>query len=99
MFHSILTSQLFSPSVSDLSLFCFCSCLCQSSCSLHVSAGAGSSPVNAALLTMFHCSSVSVTGHVESELPHKECLKHKGQTHFASSDSEVEIVGVQEKPR
>ncbi|XP_008324510.1 protein ARK2N isoform X3 [Cynoglossus semilaevis] len=41
-----------------------------------------------------------IPGHVESELPHKECLKHnKGQTHFASSDSEVEIVGVQEKPR
>lgn len=41
-----------------------------------------------------------LTGHVEAELSHKgSSLHHKGQIHIASSDSEVEIVGVQEKAR
>ncbi|XP_058473161.1 uncharacterized protein C18orf25 homolog isoform X1 [Solea solea] len=35
----------------------------------------------------------SISGHVEED------LSHKGQINVASSDSEVEIVGVQEKPR
>ncbi|KAG7498327.1 hypothetical protein JOB18_005635 [Solea senegalensis] len=35
----------------------------------------------------------SISGHVEAD------LSHKGQINVASSDSEVEIVGVQEKPR
>ncbi|KAL3041220.1 hypothetical protein OYC64_019428 [Pagothenia borchgrevinki] len=42
----------------------------------------------------------SLSGHVEAELSHKgSSLHHKGQIHIASSDSEVEIVGVQEKAR
>ncbi|XP_031716190.1 protein ARK2N isoform X1 [Anarrhichthys ocellatus] len=42
----------------------------------------------------------SVSGHVEAELSHKESSHHnKGQINIASSDSEVEIVGVQEKAR
>uniref|UniRef100_A0A3Q3AW44 Arkadia (RNF111) N-terminal like PKA signaling regulator 2N n=1 Tax=Kryptolebias marmoratus TaxID=37003 RepID=A0A3Q3AW44_KRYMA len=36
---------------------------------------------------------------VEAELSHKESSQHKGQINVASSDSEVEIVGVQEKAR
>ncbi|XP_031716193.1 protein ARK2N isoform X3 [Anarrhichthys ocellatus] len=41
-----------------------------------------------------------ITGHVEAELSHKESSHHnKGQINIASSDSEVEIVGVQEKAR
>lgn len=45
-------------------------------------------------------SSFFVSGHVEAELSHKESLQHsKGQINIASSDSEVEIVGVQEKAR
>ncbi|XP_040013141.1 uncharacterized protein C18orf25 homolog isoform X3 [Xiphias gladius] len=41
-----------------------------------------------------------IPGHVEAELSHKESSQHsKGQINIASSDSEVEIVGVQEKPR
>lgn len=41
-----------------------------------------------------------VSGHVEAELSHKESSQHnKGQINIASSDSEVEIVGVQEKAR
>lgn len=41
-----------------------------------------------------------VSDHVEAELSHKESLQHnKGQINIASSDSEVEIVGVQEKAR
>ncbi|XP_034095576.1 uncharacterized protein C18orf25 homolog isoform X3 [Gymnodraco acuticeps] len=41
-----------------------------------------------------------LTGNVEAELSHKgSSLHHKGQIHIASSDSEVEIVGVQEKAR
>lgn len=41
----------------------------------------------------------SISGHVEAELSHKESSQHKGQINIASSDSEVEIVGVQEKAR
>ncbi|KAK9532549.1 hypothetical protein VZT92_009929 [Zoarces viviparus] len=41
----------------------------------------------------------SVSGHVEAELSHKESSHNKGQINIASSDSEVEIVGVQEKAR
>lgn len=41
-----------------------------------------------------------IPGHVEAELSHKESSqRNKGQINIASSDSEVEIVGVQEKPR
>ncbi|KAM3599398.1 uncharacterized protein V6R79_004886 [Siganus canaliculatus] len=41
-----------------------------------------------------------ISGHVEAELSHKESSQHnKGQINIASSDSEVEIVGVQEKAR
>ncbi|KAM6975987.1 protein ARK2N isoform 3-T3 [Tautogolabrus adspersus] len=41
-----------------------------------------------------------ISGHVEAELSHKESSVHnKGQINIASSDSEVEIVGVQEKAR
>lgn len=48
------------------------------------------------------CDSVPliVSGHVEAELSHKGSSQHnKGQINIASSDSEVEIVGVQEKAR
>nr|XP_046230684.1 uncharacterized protein C18orf25 homolog isoform X4 [Scatophagus argus] len=41
----------------------------------------------------------SISGRVEAELSHKEGSQHKGQINIASSDSEVEIVGVQEKAR
>ncbi|KAM9841215.1 protein ARK2N isoform 1-T1 [Aulostomus maculatus] len=41
----------------------------------------------------------SISGHVEAELSHKESSQHKGQINIASSDSEVEIVGVQKKAR
>ncbi|XP_041825744.1 uncharacterized protein C18orf25 homolog isoform X1 [Melanotaenia boesemani] len=41
----------------------------------------------------------SISGHVEAELLHKESSQQKGQIKIASSDSEVEIVGVQEKAR
>ncbi|TKS84774.1 hypothetical protein D9C73_018458 [Collichthys lucidus] len=42
----------------------------------------------------------SISGHVEAELSHKESSqRNKGQINIASSDSEVEIVGVQEKAR
>ncbi|XP_047425783.1 uncharacterized protein C18orf25 homolog isoform X1 [Mugil cephalus] len=41
----------------------------------------------------------SISGHAEAELSHKESSQHKGQINIASSDSEVEIVGVQEKAR
>ncbi|XP_017263376.1 uncharacterized protein C18orf25 homolog isoform X1 [Kryptolebias marmoratus] len=41
----------------------------------------------------------STSGRVEAELSHKESSQHKGQINVASSDSEVEIVGVQEKAR
>uniref|UniRef100_UPI0037E76DB6 protein ARK2N isoform X3 n=1 Tax=Semicossyphus pulcher TaxID=241346 RepID=UPI0037E76DB6 len=40
-----------------------------------------------------------ISGHVEAERSHKEGSQHKGQINIASSDSEVEIVGVQEKAR
>ncbi|XP_017263379.1 uncharacterized protein C18orf25 homolog isoform X3 [Kryptolebias marmoratus] len=40
-----------------------------------------------------------IPGRVEAELSHKESSQHKGQINVASSDSEVEIVGVQEKAR
>ncbi|KAF7217357.1 protein ARK2N isoform X3 [Nothobranchius furzeri] len=40
-----------------------------------------------------------IPGCVEAELLHKESSQHKGQINIASSDSEVEIVGVQEKAR
>lgn len=41
-----------------------------------------------------------VSGHVEPALSHKGSSQHnKGQINIASSDSEVEIVGVQEKAR
>ncbi|KAM9841217.1 protein ARK2N isoform 3-T3 [Aulostomus maculatus] len=40
-----------------------------------------------------------IPGHVEAELSHKESSQHKGQINIASSDSEVEIVGVQKKAR
>ncbi|XP_068562829.1 protein ARK2N isoform X3 [Cebidichthys violaceus] len=41
-----------------------------------------------------------ITGHAEAEPSHKESSHHnKGQINIASSDSEVEIVGVQEKAR
>lgn len=36
---------------------------------------------------------------MEAELSHKEGSHLKGQINIASSDSEVEIVGVQEKAR
>ncbi|XP_028318664.1 protein ARK2N isoform X3 [Gouania willdenowi] len=38
-------------------------------------------------------------GHGEAELVHKESIQQKGKINIASSDSEVEIVGVQEKAR
>ncbi|XP_026152440.1 protein ARK2N isoform X1 [Mastacembelus armatus] len=41
----------------------------------------------------------SISGHVEAGLSHKDSSQHKGQVNVASSDSEVEIVGVQEKAR
>ncbi|XP_029025841.1 uncharacterized protein C18orf25 homolog isoform X1 [Betta splendens] len=42
----------------------------------------------------------SITGHADAALSHKETLQHnKSQINIASSDSEVEIVGVQEKAR
>ncbi|XP_003451566.1 protein ARK2N isoform X1 [Oreochromis niloticus] len=41
----------------------------------------------------------STSGHMEAELSHKESSQHKGQINIVSSDSEVEIVGVQEKAR
>ncbi|XP_037547786.1 uncharacterized protein C18orf25 homolog isoform X2 [Nematolebias whitei] len=40
-----------------------------------------------------------IPGRVEAELSHKESSQHKGQINVASSDNEVEIVGVQEKAR
>ncbi|XP_030598217.1 protein ARK2N isoform X3 [Archocentrus centrarchus] len=40
-----------------------------------------------------------IPGHMEAELSHKEGSQHKGQINIVSSDSEVEIVGVQEKAR
>lgn len=40
-----------------------------------------------------------VPGHVEAALSRKEDAHLKGQINVASSDSEVEIVGVQEKAR
>ncbi|XP_010736141.2 protein ARK2N isoform X3 [Larimichthys crocea] len=41
-----------------------------------------------------------ISGHVEADLSHKESSqRNKGQINIASSDSEVEIVGVQEKAR
>ncbi|XP_031173370.1 uncharacterized protein C18orf25 homolog isoform X3 [Sander lucioperca] len=41
-----------------------------------------------------------ISGHVEAELSHQESSQYnKGQINIASSDSEVEIVGVQEKAR
>lgn len=40
-----------------------------------------------------------VSGHVEAALSRKEDAHLKGQINVASSDSEVEIVGVQEKAR
>nr|XP_033502523.1 uncharacterized protein C18orf25 homolog isoform X3 [Epinephelus lanceolatus] len=41
-----------------------------------------------------------ISGNAEAELSHKESSQHnKGQINIASSDSEVEIVGVQEKAR
>ena len=48
------------------------------------------------------CVTVSllfVSGHAEAGLAHKESSQHKGQISIGSSDSEVEIVGVQEKAR
>ncbi|KAF7660323.1 hypothetical protein LDENG_00284780 [Lucifuga dentata] len=41
----------------------------------------------------------SFSGHVQAELSRKESSQHKGQINIASSDSEVEIVGVQENAR
>ncbi|XP_067106747.1 uncharacterized protein C18orf25 homolog isoform X3 [Osmerus mordax] len=41
----------------------------------------------------------SLPGHMEAELAHREPAQHKGQMELASSDSEVEIVGVQENSR
>lgn len=52
-----------------------------------------------ALHTMCDCVPLFVSGHAEAELSHKESSQHKGQINIASSDSEVEIVGVQEKAR
>ncbi|XP_046901400.1 uncharacterized protein C18orf25 homolog isoform X3 [Hypomesus transpacificus] len=40
-----------------------------------------------------------IPGHMEAELSHREPAQHKGQMELASSDSEVEIVGVQENSR
>lgn len=40
-----------------------------------------------------------IPGHAEAELLHKQCPQHKGQIKIASTDSEVEIVEVQEKAR
>ncbi|XP_068190858.1 protein ARK2N isoform X3 [Antennarius striatus] len=42
----------------------------------------------------------SIAGHMDTELMHKEGAQtNRGHIHIASSDSEVEIVGVQEKAR
>ncbi|XP_076018160.1 protein ARK2N isoform X1 [Genypterus blacodes] len=41
----------------------------------------------------------SLAGHVGAESSHKEGSQHKGQISIGSSDSEVEIVGVQENAR
>lgn len=41
----------------------------------------------------------SISGHVEADALHKESAQRKGQINLASSDSEVEIVGVQENAR
>ncbi|CAL1567695.1 unnamed protein product [Knipowitschia caucasica] len=40
-----------------------------------------------------------LAGHPDAQLLHKESSQHKGQISIASSDSEVEIVDVQEKAR
>ncbi|XP_072310753.1 protein ARK2N isoform X3 [Eucyclogobius newberryi] len=40
-----------------------------------------------------------IPGHPDAQLLHKESAQHKGQISIASSDSEVEIVDVQEKAR
>lgn len=40
-----------------------------------------------------------IPGHVEADALHKESAQRKGQINLASSDSEVEIVGVQENAR
>ncbi|XP_061554599.1 uncharacterized protein C18orf25 homolog isoform X3 [Phycodurus eques] len=40
-----------------------------------------------------------IPGHAEAETLHKDGRQHKGQISIASSDSEVEIVGVQENTR
>lgn len=40
-----------------------------------------------------------VAGHMEAELAHREPPQHKGHINIPSSDSEVEIVGVQENTR
>ncbi|XP_031664981.1 uncharacterized protein C18orf25 homolog isoform X2 [Oncorhynchus kisutch] len=40
-----------------------------------------------------------IPGHMEAELAHREPPQHKGHINIPSSDSEVEIVGVQENAR
>ncbi|XP_045545808.1 uncharacterized protein C18orf25 homolog isoform X4 [Salmo salar] len=40
-----------------------------------------------------------IPGHMEAELAHRELPQHKGHINIPSSDSEVEIVGVQENTR
>ncbi|XP_055729814.1 uncharacterized protein C18orf25 homolog isoform X3 [Salvelinus fontinalis] len=40
-----------------------------------------------------------IPGHMEAELAHREPPRHKGHINIPSSDSEVEIVGVQENTR
>lgn len=72
--------------------------VCQSSVSVHTSARPEAlhcfdPPPNVWLFVLF------ISGRVEAELSHKESSQHKGQINVASSDSEVEIVGVQEKAR
>ncbi|KAM9437928.1 protein ARK2N-like isoform 2-T3 [Salvelinus alpinus] len=53
---------------------------------------------NSGAVRVQHLCSLSA-GHMEAELAHREPPQHKGHIHIPSSDSEVEIVGVQENTR
>ncbi|XP_035628353.1 uncharacterized protein C18orf25 homolog isoform X1 [Oncorhynchus keta] len=53
---------------------------------------------NSGAVRVQHLCSLSA-GHMEAELAHREPPQHKGHINIPSSDSEVEIVGVQENAR
>ncbi|KAM9518439.1 protein ARK2N isoform 1-T9 [Salvelinus alpinus] len=53
---------------------------------------------NSGAVRVQHLCSLSA-GHMEAELAHREPPRHKGHINIPSSDSEVEIVGVQENTR